>query len=76
VHPRGIQKNLLCKGEILKEFLVGGNAKHAHLAGGNDLFTFFLLKSSSWFLTAVRFIGQKGKLILKCLLFPLNQTGP
>jgi hypothetical protein len=44
----GIQKNLLCKGEILKEFLVWGNAKHAHLAGGNKLINpcFFLTKES------------------------------
>jgi hypothetical protein len=44
----GIQKNLLCKGEILKEFLVWGNAKHAHLAWGNKLINpcFFLTKES------------------------------
>jgi hypothetical protein len=30
----GNQNNLLCNGGILKEFLVWGNAKHAHLAGG------------------------------------------
>jgi hypothetical protein len=42
------QKNLICKGGILKEFLKGGNAKHAHLAGGNDLLThhFIMMRES------------------------------
>jgi hypothetical protein len=35
----GTQQNLLCNERILKEFLVEGNAKYAHLTGGNDLFT-------------------------------------
>jgi hypothetical protein len=30
----GKQKKKLCKGAFLKKNLAGGNAKHAHLAGG------------------------------------------
>jgi hypothetical protein len=39
MHPIGEIKKIYFAGGILKEFLVGGNAKHAYLAGGNDLLT-------------------------------------
>jgi hypothetical protein len=39
LHPREETKKIYFEGEILKEFLVGGNAKHTHFAGGNELLT-------------------------------------
>jgi hypothetical protein len=35
----GKPKYFILQGENLKKKLVGSNAKHAHLAGGNDLLT-------------------------------------
>jgi hypothetical protein len=39
VHQRGESKKKKFAREISKEFFVGGNAKHAHLAENNDLLT-------------------------------------
>jgi hypothetical protein len=40
-------KQFTLQGGILKVFLVGGNAKHTHLAGCNDLLTFKIIKSQN-----------------------------
>jgi hypothetical protein len=34
---KGESKKKYCTGKISKEFFAGDNAKHAHLAGDNDL---------------------------------------
>jgi hypothetical protein len=47
VHPRGTQKNLLCKGKILKEFSARDKIKLAYFAGGKDLFTYYIIISAS-----------------------------
>jgi hypothetical protein len=39
LHPKGKPKQFTLQGGILNEFLVGGNTKHTHLTGGNDLLT-------------------------------------
>jgi hypothetical protein len=37
LHPRGKTKTIYFGRGILKEFLARGNAKHTHLAVGNDI---------------------------------------
>jgi hypothetical protein len=44
VNPKGEQKQF-CKGEISKEFFVGGKAKLAYFGGGKHLFTHNFISS-------------------------------